>query len=206
MMNRYCFIMCHPFTGKPTDMNYYKPYINRILKGHNIKYVAPRAPLRPITVYDNKKYRAWYDYMTEYCTVEEVISEEHLFHQCDRIHKLINKELKSTKLENIYLLGYSQGACMALAAAMTFPHRLGGIIAFKGHIPSCIFNHTSNVKQRIFAAHGQRDTTIGFKVAKNSYDKFKYKADIDLLSQPRVNHDQNTGIRSSMAFIKDFIK
>ena len=95
---------------------------------------------------------------------------------------------------------------MALASGMTYPYRLGGVIALKGHIPSCIYSHTSKVKQRIFAAHGQRDTTIGFKVAKNSYDKFKYKADIEFLSQPKVNHDQNTGIRAQMCYIKDFIK
>ena len=205
-MNRYCFIMLHSFTGKPSEMNYYKPYINRILKGHNIKYIEPRAPLIPITVYDKKKYRAWYDYYTDYCTMEEVISEEQLFHQCYRIHKIIDKESKTVSFERIYLLGYSQGACMALAAGMTYPHRLGGIIALKGHIPSCIYSHTSKIKQRIFAAHGQRDTTIGFKVAKNLYDKFKYKADIEFLSQPKVNHDQNTGIRAQMCYIKDFIK
>lgn len=205
-MNRYTIIMLHSFTGKPSEMNYYKPYINRILKGNNIKYIAPRAPLRPITIYDKKKYLSWYDYYTEYCNIEEVISEEQLFHQCDRIHKMIDKEAKIIPMERIYLLGYSQGACMALAAGMTYLYRLGGIIALKGHIPSCIYSHTSKVKQRIFAAHGQRDTTIGFKVAKNSYDKFKYKADIKLLNQPKINHDQNTGIRAQMCFIKDFIK
>ena len=197
--------MLHSFTNKPSEMNYYKPYLNRILKGNSIKYITPQAPIRNITIY-GKNYRAWYDYMSDYCTLEEVISEEHLFHQCDRIHKLINEESKSTKLENIYLLGYSQGACMALAAAMTFPHRLGGIISLKGHIPSCIFNHASKVKQRIFAAHGIRDNVIGYNVAKNSYDKFKYKADINFISQPKVNHSQNTGIRTQMCYIKDFIK
>lgn len=204
-MNRYTLIMLHSFTNKPSEMNYYKPYLNRILKGNSIKYITPQAPIRNITIY-GKNYRSWYDYMSDYCTMEEVISEEHLFHQCDRIHKLINEESKSTKLENIYLLGYSQGACMALAAGMTYPHRLGGIIALKGHIPSCVFNHTSKVKQRIFAAHGIRDNIIGYNVAKNSYDKFKYKADIKLLSQPKINHDQNTGIRAQMCYIKDFIK
>ena len=53
-------------------MNYYKPYLNRILKGNSIKYITPLAPIRNITVY-GKNYRSWYDYMSDYCTLESYI-------------------------------------------------------------------------------------------------------------------------------------
>ena len=100
---------------------------------------------------------------------------------------LKEKELQSDRKEKekigkynrIFLAGYSQGCCMALEAGITFPKTLGGIIGFKGHIPE-MYDKTYN--QSIWVTHGRYDDTIGFDVAKQSYDKFS-NYDITFLKQ-----------------------
>ena len=205
-MSGYLIIMLHSFMGNIYENLYYQKYLNRILK-NNVKFVDVKAPLRSITIYNNKKYNAWYDYYTEFCTSrEEEINCHHLFAQCNRIHNLIDKESQKTPLDKIYIMGYSQGACTALSAGITYPKPLGGIIGLKGHIPSCIYDHKQGVKQRILVAHGKKDSVIGYKIAEESYKLYKKRGyDITFLSQDKANHDASSGIREQMKYIEKFI-
>ena len=58
------------------------------------------------------------------------------------------------------------GMTIALSAGLSYPHKLGGIIAFKGHIPREIDVHLT-VKQDIWATNSKGDTTIPLKCQKN---------------------------------------
>ena len=63
---------------------------------------------------------------------------------------------------------------MALSVGLSYPHKLGGIIAFKGHIPKEIDDHLT-VKQNIWATNSKGDKTIPFEMSKEYYDKYTKK-------------------------------
>lgn len=201
------FIMIHAFTMKPSDMIYYKNYLQRILsKDVNINYIYPKAPVRKITCYDGQKFTAWFDYLSELVENEDdEINKDHLLEQVDKIHKIIDKEKKRYKgdCSKIYLLGYSQGACMALDSGISYPEKLGGIIGFKGHINMDIDDYKRS-KQDIWVTHSRGDDTIAFDVAKEYYDKYKKIGyNITLFEQgKKVNHDANSGIREQIKSLK----
>ena len=209
MKYTHSFIMIHAFTMKPTDMIYYKNYLQKILPNTvKINYIYPRAPVRKITCYDGQKYTAWYDYESELVENEDdEINKDHLLEQVNKIHKIIDNEKKRYKgdCSKIYLLGYSQGCCMALAAGISYKEKLGGIIGFKGHIPSIIDDYRGT-KQDIWVTHGKKDYTIGFDVAEEYYNKYiKLGYNIEFLKQPKANHDGPSGIREQMKSLQIWI-
>lgn len=148
-------------------------------------------PVRPISIYNNQRYRAWYDYYTDKRTSEEDINELQLLQSRERIHRILNS---FKNLNDVYLLGYSQGCCTALDSGLTYPRKLGGIIGIKGHIPSTTF-HSLQTKQPIWVTHGKKDKTIGYNVAKQSYDKLlKNNYPLRFVTLPKANHSLKSGI------------
>jgi phospholipase/carboxylesterase len=169
------------------------------------KFIKLNPPYRKVSIYKNMRYRAWYDYFSNYRLKEECIDTQQLIESRNRIHNVILKESKYTDFKNIYLIGYSQGACMTLDAGLTFQHKLGGIIALKGHIPSKTFESLS-VKQNVLAVHGRTDKTIGFNVASKSYHNIANRGyNIDFLKQ-NCNHGLKTGLNEQLKYIEQFIK
>ena len=78
---------------------------------------------------------------------------------------------------------------------------MGGIIGIKGHIPVYTFkDHKQD--QNVWVTHGKKDKTIGFNVAKQSYDKLNYKT---FLIQETSNHSLKSGINEQMKSINNFI-
>ena len=53
-----------------------------------------------------------------------------------KIEKVIDEEVKllNGKYENIYLGGFSQGACLSLLVGLTFEHLIGGVISLSGYL------------------------------------------------------------------------
>ena len=203
-------IMLTGFTMKASDMKYYAQYINKILPENiKINYIYPKPPTRKITCYDGQKYRAWFDYINEMVENEDDdINSEHLLEQCDRIHGILDKEVKryNGDYSKLFLLGYSQGACLSLDAGLTYSKKIGGVIGFKGHINMDIDDHLG-VKQDIWVTHGKGDDTIGFEVAEEYYKKYsKLGYDITFFKQDeKVNHDANSGIREQIKSLEPWL-
>ncbi len=91
--------------------------------------------------------------------------------------------------ENIFLVGFSQGAVMSVDTALRYPQRLGGIVALSGYVVHPDYlreeRHEANLRIPIFLAHGTRDhilsvevgrennrvlTDLGYDVDYNEYD------------------------------------
>ena len=200
-------VFLHGFTMKAEDMEYFTKKINNVLpKGVVMNYILPQAPKRQITCYKKKQYTAWYDYKTELVTEEEKISHSDLRESREFIHSILDSEIQSLgDPKKVFLGGYSQGCCTMLDAGLTYPQILGGMIGFKGHIPS--FTDKSNTyNQKIWVCHGINDKSIGYEVAKTSYERYLIKGyNITFLSQDRVTHDMNSGILEEMRELKKWL-
>jgi len=75
--------------------------------------------------------------------------------------------------ENIFLVGFSQGAVMSLDTVLRYPKRLGGIVALSGYVihPDILLEelHDANRRVPIFLAHGTRDTILGIEVGRENH-------------------------------------
>jgi phospholipase/carboxylesterase len=75
--------------------------------------------------------------------------------------------------ENIFLVGFSQGAVMAVETGLRYPLRLGGIVALSGYVthPELLAaeRHDANLKLPIFLAHGTRDTVLDIEVGRENH-------------------------------------
>ncbi|HEX3272425.1 MAG TPA: alpha/beta fold hydrolase [Ktedonobacterales bacterium] len=74
--------------------------------------------------------------------------------------------------ERVYLLGFSQGAIMSLAVALTEPELLAGVIALSGRIPPevepWIVAPERTAGLPIFLAHGRQDSVIPYEWAERA--------------------------------------
>jgi len=165
-------ILLHGYSCTAQSMRSYAVNINKRLPTNiGIKYVCLQAPKRYIDCYDEKKY-AWYNYFTDYCDKEEEIDLEHVKEMIQKIKEITEKETKllNNDYSKIFIAGNSQGACQAIATGLSIEKKLGGILSFRGHY---ITDLPVKNKQDIWVSHGEKDDTIGFDVAKNSFDILK---------------------------------
>jgi phospholipase/carboxylesterase len=80
--------------------------------------VAPQAPSG-----------TWYPYSF---MSEEKLNEPHLTSSINIVKKLIDETSKHISKSQIYIMGFSQGACLTLEVSSRFADKYGGVIAFTG--------------------------------------------------------------------------
>ena len=198
-------IMLPGFSMDSEDMEYYQNKINKTFPNFKIRYRILNPPMRKITIYKNQKYNAWYDYLSPHCDTEPNINENQLIQSRSRIHKILDTEIKKKDKNKVYLLGMSQGCCMALDAGLTYNKQIGGIIGFKGHVTSKTLNDFKT-KQRVWVCHGRSDKTIFYEFSKKTYAKLKkINSTLKFLPQKNVNHSVPSGIVEQMKSLKLFI-
>lgn len=71
----------------------------------------------------------WYPYSF---LVEESMNEPWLSSAVETVKKLIDEITKYIPVDQIFLMGFSQGACLALETAARFAAKFGGVVAFSG--------------------------------------------------------------------------
>lgn len=137
-----------------------------------IRFIFPHAPIMPITLNNGYEMRAWFDIAA--LNFESKIDEAGIAKSVKSVTTLIEKEMaRGIAAENIILAGFSQGAVVALSTGLTYPQRLGGIMALSGFLPlaTALLNHASPANRDIpiFIAHGKQDTIVPFALGKATY-------------------------------------
>ena len=92
-----------------------------------------------------------------------------------KVEEIINEEAKllNGKYENIYVGGFSQGACISLIIGLTFEHTIGGVICLSGYLFPEIEIREENKKINIFVGHGDKDEMIGYSMANQELERIK---------------------------------
>jgi len=81
-----------------------------------------------------------------------------------RLSSFIRQLAKNPELDasRVYLLGFSQGAIMSLAVALTEPRLISGVVALSGRL---LPELKPNGGPPVFLAHGRQDAVIPFSAA-----------------------------------------
>lgn len=109
-------------------LNYFDKHEPLARKKFRVLNVVGRK--MPAQDYDSYPYRSWYEYIDWHM---ETVVEHDVDLAVQYIHSLIEKERAIVgDYRHIVLAGYSQGANVALEAALSFPHRLGLVVSQRG--------------------------------------------------------------------------
>lgn len=158
--------------GLGADGHDFEPIVPELRLPKPVRFVFPHAPIRPVTINQGMRMRAWYDIFqfgggpedeagvrVSQKLLEEIIS---------------NEARRGFKPEKIVLAGFSQGGAIVLQTALRYPERLAGVMALSTYLPlSGSFEKEASQANRdapIFMAHGQLDDLIPIDRARRSRD------------------------------------
>lgn len=142
--------------------------------GDDLAYLAPQA-----------EGRAWYPHPF---TVPVEMNEPYLTQSLGVVDAMVEEVMRILPCERIALLGFSQGACLALEYALRNPRRYGGIIAFAGAHMSA--GAEGDFRQTpVFLGCDAQDPYIPIERVRHSADVFSaLHADVTLRIYTSVGH------------------
>ena len=151
--------------GLGADGNDFVPIVNemRLPPSLAIRFVFPHAPVRPVTLNNGFRMRAWYDLaagdITNHADIAGVRESQ------AQIEALIAREkTRGVAARRIVLAGFSQGGVIAIHTGVRHGERLAGIVALSTYVVQpdklTVEGSPANRDVPIFMAHGTYDAMI----------------------------------------------
>ena len=163
--------------GLGADGHDFEPVVREFRLPKPVRFVFPHAPVRPVTINQGMRMRAWYDIFQLGGGPED---EKGIRESQGLIEALIKQQPVPARA--IVLAGFSQGGAIVLQTALRYPERLAGVIALSSYLPLAgklqAEKSSANQDLPIFMAHGQHDDLIPMHRAQASRDflqNFDYK-------------------------------
>ena len=128
-----------------------------------VRFVFPSAPLRPVTINNGYRMRAWYDILGTDLVKRE--DEAGLRASAAEVQALLDQEAaRGIPPARTVLMGFSQGCAMALMVGLRAPQRLAGLVAWSGYLPlaasTAAERSLANADVPILMGHGRFDTMV----------------------------------------------
>lgn len=150
------------------------------------------------------KNQTWYPYSF---MAETITNEPWLSSAVDTVKRLLDETAKQIPIENIYLMGFSQGACLTLEVASRFANKYAGVAAFTGGLIGDELR--ADLYQgdfegtKIFIGNSDQDPHVPMQRSKDSAEIMrKLGAEVVLKVYPNmphtINQDEMDTVRSLM--------
>jgi len=163
--------------GLGADGHDFEPIVPELRLTKPVRFVFPHAPIRPVTINQGMRMRAWYDIFQFGGGREDDAGIR-------ASQKLIEGLIQKEQGKKIVLAGFSQGGAIVLQTALRHPERLAGVMALSTYLPlaATLESERSKTNQDlpIFMAHGKFDDIIPIHRAQQSRDflqKLQYKVE-----------------------------
>jgi len=151
-----------------------------------VRWVFPRAPVRPVTINGGHPMRAWYDILgADLAKREDGAGLRESFAQ---VHALLDREVaRGVPAHRIVLGGFSQGCAVTLGAGLRYPQRLAGLVGLSGYVPladtTAAERKDANALTPVFLGHGRSDGVVSLARGTAGRDLLQQQA------QPLEWHD-----------------
>ncbi len=136
-----------------------------------IRFVFPHAPVRPVTINNGMRMRAWYDIVG--MDFPNRADSEGVEASIAQVEALIAREQeRGVPPDRLLLAGFSQGGAITLAAGLRREVPLAGLIALSTYLPgaekAADAPGSAATRQPVFMAHGGGDPVIPLAYAERS--------------------------------------
>jgi phospholipase/carboxylesterase len=158
-------LLLHGFGANEDDLFSLSPYLDE-----RFLIVSARAPVT-IGPYSY----AWFN--LNFTPEGVIVDLEEARRNLNTLHKFINELIDSYQIDrgSVYLMGFSQGAMMSLAIALTYPGTAAAVVSMSGRLLSQTLNKISDkdalIGLPIFMAHGTRDEVLPIHHARDARAK-----------------------------------
>src|SRR5262245_11726953 len=113
--------------GLGADGHDFEPIVPELRLPKPVRFVFPHAPVRPVTINNGMRMRAWYDIFQFGGGPEDEAGIR-------ASQKLLENMIESEKGKKIVLAGFSQGGAIVLQTALRYPERLAGVLALSAYV------------------------------------------------------------------------
>lgn len=165
-----CVIILHGLGADGRDFESLVPALNLGSK-HAVRFILPNAPRMPVTVNGGMVMPAWYDIME--MSLDRRVDEKQLKMSAQRIQALIDEQVEhGIAPERIILAGFSQGGAVAYEAALSYPKRLGGLLAMSTYLATAdsLDYAEANRELPIEIHHGLMDPVVFESLGRTARD------------------------------------
>jgi phospholipase/carboxylesterase len=153
--------------GLGADGHDFEPIVPELELAAPVRFVFPHAPVRPVTINNGMRMRAWYDIFQFGGGPEDDAGIR-------ASQKLLEEFIRAEKGRKIVLAGFSQGGAIVLQTALRHPETLAGVLALSTYLPLAgsvaAERSPANNAVPIFMAHGRFDDIIPISRAERSRD------------------------------------
>jgi phospholipase/carboxylesterase len=153
--------------GLGADGHDFEPIVPELKLPKPVRFVFPHAPVRPVTINQGMRMRAWYDIFQFGGGPEDEAGVR-------ASQKIVDDLIKAEKGRKVVLAGFSQGGAIVLQTALRHPERLAGVMALSTYLPlaGSLEKEASAASRTlpIFMAHGRFDDIIPIDRATRSRD------------------------------------
>ena len=153
--------------GLGADGHDFEPIVPELELAKPVRFVFPHAPMRPVTINQGMRMRAWYDILQLGGGPED---EAGL-----RASQKLTEELiraQGLPASRVVLAGFSQGGAIVLLTGLRYPERLAGVMALSTYLPLAdtlaAERSAANRETPLFMAHGRYDDLIPMQRAQAS--------------------------------------
>jgi phospholipase/carboxylesterase len=153
--------------GLGADGHDFEPIVPELRLQAAVRFVFPHAPVRPVTINQGMRMRAWYDIFQFGGGPEDDAGVR-------ASQKLVEELIAQQPVPpaRIVLAGFSQGGAIVLQTALRYPQRLAGVLALSTYLPLSATlpaeRSAANDGLPIFMAHGHYDDIIPLRRAEQS--------------------------------------
>ena len=128
-----------------------------------LRFVFPHAPVRPVTINNGARMRAWYDIRN--LEIDQRADEQGVRESIAQVEALIAREVeRGVARARIVLAGFSQGGAITLHTGLRQPQPLAGLIALSCYLPLAdAFSREASAASHgvpLFLAHGTQDPVV----------------------------------------------
>ena len=135
----------------------------------NFKIVLLRAPIKPITKFNNLEFPSWYDRFRDDIK-KGSYNYDDVIKTSEMVINEIEKELEIIKdSKNIFLAGFSQGGSIVLDVGLKYKKLLGGVCSMSVFLFEETYIRNKNLP--VFISHGNLDQVINFNETMGIYKR-----------------------------------
>jgi phospholipase/carboxylesterase len=148
----------------------------------------------------------WYPYSF---MEDENLNEPFLSSSINSVKDLIDETAKYIPMDQIYIMGFSQGACLTLEVTSRFAEKYGGVIAFTGGLIGSTINekkyHGNFEGTKVFIGNSDQDPHVPLVRSEQSKELMeKLGADVTLKVYKgmahTINEDEINWVKKNILF------